>query len=369
MYKYIWSDEGKDFFVQNVNSKKYRELVDEASRELDVNVNQALDTFASILLKAGENMKKKVWFNTRPQHNTNKWFNRECVEKKREARRALNKFRRAKHGLTKLRLEAEYKIKRNEYKVHIKEERKNYNRTLHQSLLDNKRDSKKFWNTIRQSSCKKRNNPAISINAWQAHFHRVLNEHPDEGNIDNPHINETVTETHDTNIPLLDNPITEEEVKRSISGLHSGKSPGFDDIIGDFLKHSANLTTPFLTKLLNKLYDSSSYPAEWCKSIIIPIFKKGDENNPDNYRGISLLSIVSKVFTAVLNKRLYTWAESEDKISREQAGFRKNFSTVDHIFTLVSIIRKGVNGKRGGKIYVAFIDHKKAFDTVNRSHL
>ena len=54
------------------------------------------------------------------------------------------------------------------------------------------------------------------------------------------------------------------------------------------------------------------FPSDWCKSVIIPLFKKGDDKIPDNYRGISLLSIVSKVFTAVLNKRLYTWAEKED---------------------------------------------------------
>ena len=50
----------------------------------------------------------------------------------------------------------------------------------------------------------------------------------------------------------------------------------------------------------------------------------------NNYRGISLLSIVSKVFTGILNKRLYTWAEQEENISKEQAGFRKGYSTVDH---------------------------------------
>ena len=97
--------------------------------------------------------------------------------------------------------------------------------------------------------------------------------------------------------------------------------------------------------------------------------KKGDDKNPDNYRGMSLLSVVSKVFTAILNKRLYTWAEHEQKISKEQAGFRKGYSAVDHIFTLTSVITKKLNSKRGGKVYVAFVDYKKAFDTVNREAL
>ena len=97
--------------------------------------------------------------------------------------------------------------------------------------------------------------------------------------------------------------------------------------------------------------------------------KKGDDKNPDNYRGMSLLSVVSKVFTAILNNLLYTWAKHEQKISKEQAGFRKGYSTVDHMFTLTSMISKKLNCKRGGKVYVAFVDYKKAFDTVNREAL
>jgi hypothetical protein len=135
------------------------------------------------------------------------------------------------------------------------------------------------------------------------------------------------------------------------------------------LKYAGNLIVPFLTKLFNKLYDSRQFPSAWCKSVIIPLFKKGDENNPDNYRGISLLSIVSKVFTSILNTRLYKWAEKEEKISREQAGFRKKYSTTDHIFTLTSLVNSKLNSRRRGKVYAAFIDYKKAFDTVNRDKL
>ena len=101
----------------------------------------------------------------------------------------------------------------------------------------------------------------------------------------------------------------------------------------------------------------------------MPILKKGDNLIPDNYRGISLLSIVSKVFTAVLNKRLYNWAEIENKISFEQAAFRKKFSTTDHIFTLVTIIRNRIFSQRSGKVYVCFVDYKKAYDSINRNSL
>ena len=100
-------------------------------------------------------------------------------------------------------------------------------------------------------------------------------------------------------------------------------------------------------------------------SVIIPLFKKGDDSDPDNYGGISLLSIVSKVFAAILNKRLYAWAENEEKISKEQAGFRKGYSTIDQTF-LITMVKSKLDSRRGGKVYVAFIDYEKAFDTVDR---
>ena len=82
---------------------------------------------------------------------------------------------------------------------------------------------------------------------------------------------------------------------------------------------------------------------------MIPLFKRGNETDPGNYRGISLLSVVSKVFTDILHKRLYNWAEKEGKISKEQAGFRKHYSTTDHIFTLTSIIKRELYSRKRTK--------------------
>ena len=87
------------------------------------------------------------------------------------------------------------------------------------------------------------------------------------------------------------------------------------------LKHSDTSIIDFLVVYFNKLFDSGVFPKEWSKSIIVPIYKKGDENQPDNYRGIALTSVISKVYTHILNKRLSNWAETENKIIEEQAGF------------------------------------------------
>ena len=173
----------------------------------------------------------------------------------------------------------------------------------------------------------------------------------------------------DEDIPeaLFNEAISTQEVIASIGKLKSGKSSGPDKIIGEMLKHANDVVIDFLVTLFNKLFDHGTFPQEWSKSIIVPIHKKGEVNQPDNYRGIALTSVISKVYTHILNKRLSEWAEMEGKIVEEQAGFRADYSTVDHIFTLYAIVQKFL--LRHTKLYVAFVDFKKAFDSVNRNAL
>ena len=101
---------------------------------------------------------------------------------------------------------------------------------------------------------------------------------------------------------------------------------------------------------------------------IIPIYKqKGDPTDPVNYRPITLLSCLGKLFTSILNNRLQVFTEKYDKIKQNQAGFRKGFSTVDNIFALNVLINLVQNRRK--KFYCAFIDLKRAFDTVWRDGL
>lgn len=123
-----------------------------------------------------------------------------------------------------------------------------------------------------------------------------------------------------------------------------------------------------MLEYLNALFDAGHFPKMWSKSIIVPIYKKGDVDDPNNYRGVSLLSVVSKIFTYILNKRLSLWMEECELLAEEQAGFRADRSTVDHIFSLLCIIQKSM-AQNKGKVYLAFVDYHKAFDSVDREKL
>ena len=77
---------------------------------------------------------------------------------------------------------------------------------------------------------------------------------------------------------------------------------------------------------------------------------------------------MSKCYTYVLNKRLEVWAESQGKLVEKQGAFRKGRSTVDHSFVMISMVEKAL-AKSKGKLYVAFVDFRKAYDSVNRNIL
>ena len=90
-------------------------------------------------------------------------------------------------------------------------------------------------------------------------------------------------------------------------------------------------------------------------------------NDPNNYRGITLLSSIGKLFTSIINTRLTNYLNNVGLLGEDQAGFRAGYSRSDHIFTLKCIIDIYLQSKK--RVYCGFVDYKKAFDLVNRSAL
>ena len=96
--------------------------------------------------------------------------------------------------------------------------------------------------------------------------------------------------------------------------------------------------------------------------------KKGSVYDYNDFRGISLINTVCKIFTNILVTRLDKWTEKFNVIYESQAGFRRNYSTIDNIFTLHALVLKYLNKKRG-RFYTLFIDFRKAFDSIKHDKL
>ena len=123
----------------------------------------------------------------------------------------------------------------------------------------------------------------------------------------------------------------------------------------------------YLHVLFNKLFDLEYFPESWSEGFIVPLHKKGSKDDVNNYRGITLLSTLGKLFTSILNNRLKTWAEEYHVYVEAQAGFRASMGTTDNIFVMHGVINHLLN--KGEKLFCAFVDFTKAFDYVVREVL
>lgn len=157
-----------------------------------------------------------------------------------------------------------------------------------------------------------------------------------------------------------DLPVLAEEVEAAIYSLKGGKSPGVDNIPAELLKHGGEVTTKILTILCRKIWEQKKWPVEWTQSLVIPLPKKGNLKQCQNYRTISLISHPSKVMLKIILNRLKPIAE--ELLAEEQAGFRAGRSTVEQIFNCRVLIEKHLQHQR--ELYHNFIDFKKAFDRV-----
>ena len=118
--------------------------------------------------------------------------------------------------------------------------------------------------------------------------------------------------------------------------------------MNEYLKESIDSISYPLEKIFNYILEKKSFPKQWSKGIIKPIYKKGDSNEPSNYRAITLASCLGELYTSIVIERLNTDA---------QFGFKADYSTIDAIFILESFISKAIREKK--KMYCAFVDLKE----------
>jgi len=160
---------------------------------------------------------------------------------------------------------------------------------------------------------------------------------------------------------------SQEEIIDIINSLDESKSSGPCNIPIKIIKISKNLIAKSLSDICNKSFNDGIFPDANKIAKIIPIHKKGSKNDTNNYRPISLLSILSKIMEKVISTRLISFMSSNGVICPNQYGFREGFSTSHSLLSITECIKQTIESKKYG--CGVFIDLKKAFDTVNHQIL
>ena len=143
----------------------------------------------------------------------------------------------------------------------------------------------------------------------------------------------------------LNVPITLEEVRNSVRRLQRGKAEGSDGISAELLKEGGVGMVSSLHYLCSLVFTASEVPMDWLRGVVVPVHKDGDRRAPLNYRPITLLSLVGKVYTGVLCARLTSWAERYGVLVPEQGGFRPGRGCPEQVFALTEIIKMRSEGK------------------------
>ena len=149
--------------------------------------------------------------------------------------------------------------------------------------------------------------------------------------------------------------------------IKSNKAAGLDNIPARLLKDSAVVTARYITHLINLSLSSACFPSEWKNAKVTPIHKSGAKNDPDNYRPISVLPILSKIMERAVCQQLQSYLEENCLLSKFQFGFRKNHSTQLSVTYFTDKILKAMD--QGNLTGALFIDLKKAFDTLPHESL
>jgi len=283
-----------------------------------------------------------------------KWFNEECKSLKFNTNHQLRIMRRNTDPSIHPFLIDNYKEARNIYHNLLLLRKKLHTAKVEQSLSNHK-NSKSFWSAYRSLNYTPQVMNSISRSSWLNHYNNVFSN---QAYIVSPPINLPSAYPPD---PILDREFNALEIKLTIKQLKPRKAPGIDRVPNEAWSLGSGVMLRTLCTLFQRCFDSGVVPTAWCEAIILPILKKGDKSLTCNYRPISLLNSITKLFTSILNSRLNTWICINKKLSQFQAGFQKRRSCIDHIFILNSLIQMQL--LKDKKLYCCFVDLSQAFDS------
>ncbi len=239
------------------------------------------------------------------------------------------------------------------------------------SLINSLTGKNNKSNTITEISVSNRNisNSKLIAEAFNEYFVNICPNLASEANQELPEeeMNNSYIPNPQINAEFQFHQITVENVALALMNLKTNKSTGLDKISAKVLKLTADIIAPSLFYIFNLSLETGIYVDDWKRARVNPIYKSDDRLKCENYRPISILPIVSKVFEREVFRQIYSFVSDNSLLSKFQSGFRPKHSTLSSLIQMCDDLLENMDN---GKINcVVFLDVRKAFDCINHEIL
>ena len=295
------------------------------------------------------------------------WINTAVKRKIRSRKRA---YRKAKQTQSEYHW-SKFKSLRNVTIKFIRESKKIYYDKLSSKLRSPDVSSKNWWKILRQFIPSNKNSqtniPPLKNNDDIVHDQNEKamlfnNFFRDQSSLDDRDAEIPNNQIRNVENSLNSIVTTSHEVQLIMKGLPLGKATGPDGINNRILRElSAELSAP-LSVLFNKSLGEGKFPSNWKDAHICTVLKKGDPSLVSNYRPISLLNTMEKVFERVIFKHLFNYLRDTNFLTPLQSGFVPGDSTVNQLISIYNTFCQAL--EQGKEVRVIFLDISKAFDKV-----
>lgn len=354
--KFKWDDSGATLFNKALvtqgrdGSLLPDDLYNNNVHDLAEKMENALFSIASETLETISPVKGK------PKGN-NRWMNNECFAARKKLKQTKNIFLKTPFNLDR---RAKFLYEKKKYKQMLYMTKKCMIEKNRRKLGEmSKKSPNDFWKSLKKllSETKEQKANHISPKIWHSYFKNLLST---KGM--GPSVN-----TDNTNVKgPLDTVFSTQEIIDKIKALKNNKSTS-TPIINEMLKCNPELIATTLKPIFNRVLSTRTYPKMWNLSFISPLFKAGDCSDTGNYRGICVGNAIGKLFNKCVNERLDNYLMQNNLLPENSFGFRKGIQT-EHAMHVLKTVTSQYK-QLGKKVYTAFVDFSKFYDTIRHDLL
>ena len=328
------------------------------------NVNNILEAWTELYLTTVKRHVKRLTVTVRPREA--KWMTPEIRSMIRKRNR-LHKIAKSKDTETSWN---NYKRIRNDLKDKIRSTKKDYDDRISERINQGGSTNPKTWWALVKDFYSKTANKQNMIKLLLVNGIAITDDIAKANALNNFFIDQTKINTNGTDPPNLPKPtstlntinIRATTVKDIIEIINTSKSCGPDPITPVLIKNTGKTIAPILSQIFNYSIKSSCFPDHWKLAHVMPIHKKGEETQCKNYRPISLLPCLAKVFERCVFKEVFNYLTANERLSKLQAAYSPCNSTEFQLLELYHLIAKSMDDNK--TIRFVFCDVSKAFDKV-----